>query len=165
MTEKEERRVGYWGRDNIAVGAALGGVLHLEAAPPGSTALCNGKTRSRTLPADDARDRGAQGVQTTSSRSQAYADLRRVGLAPGCLGDALCILPMPPDRAGRTEQLAHGLDAGARYTYPTRAAQPEEHRASLPLLQHPQAQQGAGCLPAACALRSIPADACRPPVP
>ncbi len=59
MTEKEERRVGYWGRDNIAVGAALGGVLHLEAAPPGSTALCNGKSFTYvTDPKSILEDRG-----------------------------------------------------------------------------------------------------------
>ena len=41
---KEERRVGYWGRDTMAVGAALAGILHLEAEPRSFTALCNGKS-------------------------------------------------------------------------------------------------------------------------
>ena len=37
----EERRVGYWGRDTVPVGAALAGILHWEAEPSSFTALCN----------------------------------------------------------------------------------------------------------------------------
>ena len=44
MTDKqEERRVGYWGRDEVPVAVSLAGVLHLEAEPRSFTALCNDK--------------------------------------------------------------------------------------------------------------------------
>ncbi len=59
MTEKEDRRVGFWGRDNIAVEAALGGILHLEAAPDTNTALCNGHQLDyRAYPSHILGDRG-----------------------------------------------------------------------------------------------------------
>ena len=40
-SSREERRVGYWGRDDTPVGVALAGILHLEAEPRSFTALCN----------------------------------------------------------------------------------------------------------------------------
>ncbi len=56
---KEERRVGFWGRDNMAVGAALDGILHLEAAPDTNTALCNGHQLDyRATPSSILGDRG-----------------------------------------------------------------------------------------------------------
>lgn len=55
----EARRVGFWGRDNMAVAVALCGVLHLEAAPKSFTALCNDKRFGYcTYPASILEDHG-----------------------------------------------------------------------------------------------------------
>ena len=57
----EERRVGYWGRDTMAVGAALHGILHLEAEPRSGTALCNDRQLDyRITPSNILSDRGLQ---------------------------------------------------------------------------------------------------------
>ena len=58
-TKKKERRVGYWGRDEVPVAVSLAGVLHLEAVPSSFTALCNGKRFGYvTTPAHILEDEG-----------------------------------------------------------------------------------------------------------
>lgn len=36
----DEQRVGYWGKDDIPIGVAFAGVLHLEFSPGSFTAVC-----------------------------------------------------------------------------------------------------------------------------
>ena len=76
----EVRRVGFWGRDDVAAAGSLAGVLHLEAAPHSFTALCNDKrfgwciTPASILEDRDMRIRELRICKRCSKRAAALRD-------------------------------------------------------------------------------------------
>ncbi len=58
VAEEVNRRVGFYGKENVPVGVAFAGILHLEGTPLSFMSLCNRRLAMMADPDELLNDRG-----------------------------------------------------------------------------------------------------------